>query len=194
MKILWLDTETTGLDPKLNDIIQLAMIIEVGGEVKERIEYKIKPFNLHNISQEALNVNGITLQEMEGYPTVKEVYRGLIDVWGKYIDKFDKADKFIPAGYNVSFDIDFLREFFLKHDKYFGSWVWQYKPLDPLSLIRYLEYRNYLKLENHKLETICRHFGIEIKAHDAMADIEATRELVKMLDTKIVYCLDNSSR
>jgi DNA polymerase III epsilon subunit-like protein len=33
------------------------------------------------------------------------------------------------------------------------------------------------ELDNYKLTTVCEFFGIEFKAHDALADIKATREL-----------------
>jgi oligoribonuclease (3'-5' exoribonuclease) len=33
VKIFWFDTETTGLDPVVNSIVQLAAIIEIDGEV-----------------------------------------------------------------------------------------------------------------------------------------------------------------
>jgi len=35
-----------------------------------------------------------------------------------------------------------------------------------------------LKLENYRLETSAKHYGIKINAHDALSDIEATRELI----------------
>ena len=34
-KVFWFDVETTGLDSKIHDIIQLACIIEINGEIKE---------------------------------------------------------------------------------------------------------------------------------------------------------------
>ena len=42
-KIFYFDTETTGLDPKRHDIIQLAYIVEINGEVKEEGEFKLQP-------------------------------------------------------------------------------------------------------------------------------------------------------
>ena len=33
-------------------------------------------------------------------------------------------------------------------------------------------------LENYRLETSAKHYGIDINAHDSMSDIEATRELI----------------
>ena len=54
--------------------------------------------------------------------------------------------------------------------------------LDPLYSIRLLQIDEVLPvLENNKLETWCKHFGIELKAHDSLEDIEATKKLIGKL-------------
>ena len=54
--------------------------------------------------------------------------------------------------------------------------------LDPLYSIRLLQIAEVLPvLENNKLETWCKHFGIELKAHDSLEDIEATKKLIGKL-------------
>jgi DNA polymerase III epsilon subunit-like protein len=95
-----------------------------------------------------------------------------------YVDKYNKNDKFIPVGYNVNFDIGFLREFFLKNgNKYYGSYF-DYHFLDGMALTFFMRYIGKLNLENYRLETSCKHYGIEINAHDALSDIEGTRDLI----------------
>ena len=34
---------------------------------------------------------------------------------------------------------------------------------------------------SHKLVDVCKHFGIELDAHDALSDIKATRQLIYKL-------------
>ena len=176
-KILWVDCESTGLDSKLNDIIQLAMMIEIDGEIKEKHNFFMQPFSYDNISMEALKINGRTIEEIKTFPMPQEVYKQVLAIFDKYINKFDKFDKFSPGGYNVGFDRGFMNEWFIKNgNKFFGSYV-DYHLIDPHPVIGLLEYKGILKLENYHLETSCKFFNIEIKAHDAMSDIEATREL-----------------
>ena len=67
-KVIYFDTETTGLDPVKNDIIQLACIIEIDNQVVDEFEFKIKPFDFQNISQEALDVHGYTLEMLREFP------------------------------------------------------------------------------------------------------------------------------
>lgn len=181
MKIIYLDTETTGLDCKLNDIIQLSGMIEIDGEIKEEFDYKIRPREGSEISEEALEIHGMNREMLMSFPDQRVIYLNFCDLLSKYCNKFDKSDKFHLAGYNVRFDLDFLKSFFEKQgDSYFGSWF-NYKCIDPMPLLHFMEYAGYVSLDNYKLENVCFHYGIEIKAHDAMSDIKATKELIEKL-------------
>lgn len=176
-KAFYFDVETTGLNPWKQDIIQLAFIIEIDGEVKEKKCLYIAPFAPENATDEALKINGYTLDEVKKFPPPLEAHKELCDTLGKYVNKFNKNDKFHPIGYNVKFDVGFLQSFFKKcEDKYYGSWF-NWRLVDPIYRIHELAYEGKLDLPNHKLETVCKHFDIPIQAHDAISDINATREL-----------------
>lgn len=186
MKILFLDTETTGLDAKDNDIIQLAGIVEIDGQIKEKFNFFVQPFNYNNVSPEALAIHNITIETIKGFPKPETLRLRLIEVLGKYVDKYNRNDKFYPAGQNVLFDISFLKENFLKNsDIYYGSWFWNY-PIDLLSITTLLRVKGILKTENLKLETLAKHFGIELKAHDAASDISATRTIINLILNKYI--------
>ena len=114
-KVLYFDVETTGLDAKLNDIIQLSGIIEIDGEIKETFNLKMQPFDWTTISSEALNVTGTTDEMLKSYGTPQKAFSDFIGLLSTYVDRYDKTDKMYAAGYNVQFDIGFLREFFLKN-------------------------------------------------------------------------------
>lgn len=180
-KVLYFDVETTGLDAKLNDIIQLSGIIEINGEIKETFNLKMQPFDWTTISSEALNVTGTTDEMLKSYGTPQKAFSDFIGLLSTYVDRYDKTDKMYAAGYNVQFDIGFLREFFLKNgDVYFGSWF-SGRVIDPLYLCSYFDLMGKFSLPNYKLATVCDHLGIEIQAHDALSDIQATRNLVYKL-------------
>ena len=180
-KALYFDVETTGLNPWKNDIIQFACLVEINGEVKEEFETKIRPISFENIDQKALEVHKYTVAQLETFPHPKEAYNSIIRVLEKYVSKFDKNDKFIPAGYNVKFDADFLQNFFKKNDdKYYGSWFnWRF--VDPMYTLYQMDYERRIALPDYKLSTVCTHFGISLNAHDALSDIKATRQLVDIL-------------
>ncbi len=181
-KVLYLDCETTGLDPTKNDIIQLAMIVEIDGVVKGEYNFKCQPFSYDNIETDALLTHGIKIDEIKKFPPPLEMFADLEGVFDEHVDRFNKADKFLPAGYNTVFDLNFLAQFFSKskpEDRYgIGSFI-KWSPFDLLAHLRNKAFVNGTELENFKLETVAKAHGIELAAHDALADIRATRELCK---------------
>ena len=179
-KVFYFDVETTGINWWENEIIQLGYIIEIDGEIKLEKNLKAKPNNWNVISPQALEVTGLSIDILKNYPDQSLMYKELVSDFSKYIDKFNSTDKFYVAGYNVQFDIDFLAEFFKKNkDNYLGSWI-NWKRLDPLAILHIMDFQNKINLSNYKLETVCKHFNIEIDAHDAFSDIRATRSLLKI--------------
>lgn len=176
-KALYFDVETTGLNDYKNDIIQFACIVEINGEVVEEWETKVSPIDFTSIEPKALETNGLKIGDLRSFPNPKEVHAQMNKLFGKYIAKFDKGDKFAPAGYNVKFDVGFLQSFFKKNDdKYYGSWF-NWKLIDPLNTLHQMDYEGKINLPDYKLSTVCTHFGIPLKAHDALSDIRATRQL-----------------
>ena len=181
-KIFWLDTETTGLDPREASIIQLAGLVEVDGKLRDKVNVFMRPFEGSKIAMEALEVNRRSLPEITRFPEIQTGMRKLKAVLGKYVDKYDREDKFVPAGYNVGFDVGFLRKYFERQeDPYFGSYFFTAN-LDVLAYVAWEVAQNGLRVANHKLETVCGHFGIKIRSHDAMGDITSTRKLFYKLN------------
>ncbi len=177
-KILWIDTETTGLDPKRHGIIQIAGIVDIDGEVKEAFDIKIAPSADVEIDPAALEVHGISEDILLTYPEARVSFNGLQKVMSVYVDRYDKRDKFFMAGYNVHFDEQFIRSFFQRNNNnYYGSWF-HWPVIDVATLVGIASAKGALPaLGNFKLSTICEHCGISIKAHDALSDIMATRNL-----------------
>lgn len=182
MKKLWFDTETTGIDSYKNDIVQIAGLIEINGEIVEEFNIKCQPRNWESISDEALGVTGLTLTDLKSYQAPGYALNQLIKIFDKHISKFDKADKFTPCGHNVKFDLDMLQSFFKKGGEKYGTGAYQnWAAIDTLSFARIVDDIIGLNVENHKLETLCNKFNITIDAHDALSDIKATRLVYKEL-------------
>ncbi|MFH1788038.1 MAG: hypothetical protein ABH834_01500 [Candidatus Altiarchaeota archaeon] len=126
----------------------------------------------------------------EIYEPPLKAYNRLKGILDSYVNKYDRADKFMVAGYNVGFDISFLEAFFRKMgDNYLYSYI--SSPLDMLSVTRYLSYMGILKTADHKLETVCEAMGIPLEAHNAMSDIRATREIAfevpRLVDENVIF-------
>lgn len=113
---------------------------------------------------------------MEGFADIRTMLE-------EYVNPYNKTDKFTACGYNVSFDLGFLHSFFQKcGDLFFYSFVFK-QTLDLLPVVIFLQRAGLIEVENCKLETVCKHFDIEVVAHNAWADVAATRELYEKLTT-----------
>jgi len=184
VKTFYYDLETTGLNPEKHAIIQLAHIIDIDGEIVEEGEFLIRPYEKDLIDDKALKVNKRTREEIAGFEDPNVAFWQLENKLSEYIDCYDRSDKFYPAGYNIEgFDIPFLQEYFRKAEQpYYGSYF-NYKPIDPMRILFWLNWMGKIDLPNIKLETVCNHYGIDIDAHDAVSDTRAARELILRMKT-----------
>ena len=95
----------------------------------------------------------------------------------RYVNKYDRNDKFWWVGQNPRFDMDFVEALFkAEGDAYFGSWF-DRRPVDTITLMIAARLRGHIRPANYKLATLCETMGIPLDAHDALNDIRATRLL-----------------
>lgn len=187
-KILWIDTETTGLDANKNGIIQIAALYEVNGEIKDRFVTHIKTFDNDFIDPEALKVNELTKEDITGFPSPQLIFISFTDFLCKLVNKYDKSDKLIIAGYNVDFDIRFLKAFWKKnHDTYFGS-LFYWVPIDVMKEVVSSRAMLNLPIPPHiKLVDMIEYFDLKVPngLHDAEVDIEMTRKVYQKIKEQL---------
>lgn len=180
MKILWLDVETTGLDSKKNDIVSLAAIIDIDGQVVDSIYLEMQPVSYENISPEALKVNGYTIEQIKTFQTPQEALKKFMAFLGKHCNKFNKSDKYILGGHNVAtFDKGFVADWAAKlGEKYLFSYL-DYHVIDTVQIAMLFKVAKKLPTANIKLGTLTEHFKIVVTGslHNSKTDIEATRNL-----------------
>ena len=181
MKVVFFDLETTGTLVNRHGIHQLSGAIVVDGEVKEEFDLRVQPNPKAEIIQEALDVAGVTKEQILSYPPMGIVFSSFIAMLDKYVDRFDKKDKFFLAGYNnASFDNQFLRAWFLQNgDKYFGSWFWS-NSIDVMVLATPYLAAKRTEMENFKQGTVAKTLGIQVddsKLHDALYDIQICKAI-----------------
>lgn len=177
MKLLFLDTETTGLDPVKNGIIQISGIIEIDGVVKEEFDFRCNIFPGKVCNGDALECNGKTLEQIKTFEDPRVVYRKLVGILTKYIDRYDKNDRFYLVGQNVKFDYDMMRQWFEDNgDRYFYTFIF-YHLIDIITISALFHITGIMKLPNMKLVTVAEHFGIKFNAHDSKEDIRVCREI-----------------
>lgn len=175
INFIWLDSETTGLDANFNDVIQLACLPYINGvAATSSFNEYCQPINWDAVDDAALRVNGITRQQLKTFQSADKLVDNLV----KYLDQFNV--KFTIAGFNVGFDKDFIAALFKKvgrENDFLRLFTTDIR--DTLKKAKLLKSK--LNTENLKLSTLCKHFDIEINAHDALSDIIATAKLDKVL-------------
>lgn len=188
MKLCFIDLETTGLDYKSCAIHQLSGTIIIDGDVKEKFDFKIKPFDGSIIVEEALKASNVTLDMVNSYENSINAYTKFINMLSKYVNKFDRYDKMFIVGYNVqAFDVNFVREWFIRHnDKYYGSWFWA-NTLDVMLLAtpHLADIRH--KMINFQQGTVAKQLGIEVddtKLHDGAYDIDICHKIYNIVCNK----------
>jgi DNA polymerase III epsilon subunit family exonuclease len=150
------DVETTGVDPRMADLVEIAAVRVKDGAITDRWSTLVNPGRPIVGNQ----MHGITDADVAGAPSPAEAARAALDfVGGAHV-----------VGHSVGFDIGFIEEALGG-----GTKVDTAKVLDTLTIAR----EGYPDLENYKLPTLSHFFGIELKEnHRALPDAEATAELL----------------
>lgn len=152
------DTETTGLTPAGNDIIEISAIKFDNFIPVSTFSTLLKPRN--PIPPDATRINGITNEMVQSAPSFSEIKSSLEDFIGEY-----------PIiAHNAAFDIKFLHASGLQ----FRENAIFYDTLE-LSRKHIRDCMDGSKLENYKLTTVCNECSIYFSgAHRSTADALAT--------------------
>ena len=178
MRILWMDTETGGLEAGYHEMLTIAGIVEIDKEIVNEFHFKIKPKYPDRLEPAALEYNNLTEAQVVAFEDPFNVFYKLKKIFVKYGLRYDKL---ICAGHNVGFDRRFLNAFFEEQGYKQLHYYLDYHSLDTMSVAAWLRYVGKLDIKNLKLSSLCQHFGIDFEAHDALEDIRATRELAHRL-------------
>lgn len=193
LKLLYLDTETSGLDPKQNALLQISGIIEIiepnKTTITKEFDFKLRPHPSAIIEDKALKCNHTTREQLLDPDRLEpiDVYKKLKSIFLTHINRYDKQDKLYLVGQNVHFDYGFLLELWKRHqDDYLGSFI-HHNKIDLIALTASFKIAGVLpsdeRLPNMKLESLCRYFGLDDQKHDSLSDIKQTRQIfIRMVD------------
>ena len=189
MILLYIDTETTGLDTATCSIWQLSgYISDTATGTSDSFDYKMRPYRNEIISKEAAAKTGATQEELDSYPSQSEVFSNFTALLSKYVDLEDWNQRVIPVGYNISFDLDFLRSWFAFNNSatLFSRNIY-FPGIDVMYLAAYCLLGERSKMRNFQLSTVYEKLtGKSLaNAHNAMADIDATKELLNVVVGKL---------
>lgn len=188
MKILFADTETTGLSSKqgMHEIVQVGGIITEGRTVLESVSVKSQPVNWDKISQQALDVTNLTVEKLKTYSKPVDAFNEFYAVIKKHITP---GTKIKLAGQNIKFDIRFMELWWntwKSHeiptfDRVFDT----SNPYELMDITKPLKSMGILVVDNVKLGTVASALMIKPHGdlHDAMTDIDLTyRTMFDLID------------
>lgn len=172
-----IDIETTGLDARYDQIIEIGALKVENGSIVDKFESFIKPNGFYYLDDNEnkifsyvdefiTNLTGITNVMLEKAPSAEVVLPNFI--------KFINND--ILIGHNVNFDINFLYDITFEKLKI----KLQNDYVDLMRLSRKI----YPEFKNHKLNTIAKNLNITLdNNHRAFGDCNITHEcLIKLAD------------
>ena len=155
-ELVVIDVETTGTDPKMSDLLEVAAVKVKGTEIVDRWSTFVNPGRPIVGNQ----MHGITDKDVKGAPSPREAADQLLAFVG---------DAKI-VGHNVGFDLAFIEE--AKGDGF------RFQPgtyLDTLVIAR----EGYPGGDSYKLPDLARFFGVDLtQSHRALPDAEATANLL----------------
>ncbi|MBF0577714.1 3'-5' exonuclease [Dysgonomonas sp. GY617] len=181
-KLIFFDTETTGIDPYLHGMHQLAGEIVIDGEVVAKFDYRINPFKGCKIDNEALNVSHTNVLDFRKYNQEFQVLYMLTNLLLDYKSYSNNNDKFYLVGWRApEFDVKFLKAFFDRNSSLgtFDSFFWS-NPIDVKTLAtqHLIDERPFM--ESFSLAPVAKYLDIEVdesKLHSAAYDAYLGRKV-----------------
>jgi len=163
-KVVVFDTETTGLDPSLDEVVELATLTAAEGGMSETHAYLCNRVDvgeserIHGLSNAFLTEHGEPPEE----------------VLGRFLEQTEGA---VFVGHNVGFDLRMVRA----HARRLGLDVPPFVWADTLDLAH-----RFAKATDFRLETLAETLDLTHKpAHRATDDVRTTWDLLQALAPKI---------
>lgn len=157
VKRVFIDFETGSLDTKRCPMLSVSMIIEIDGTVVETFNSLCKPYDESLVTEKALEVNGLHLEQLRDEREESHVFAAMIKCLSKYLDLSDRSDRFFFVAHNAGFDDAVFRSLVYRNanDKKLRSKIfWTgFLCTRVLALNALCEVRHKMKVFN--LSTIC---------------------------------------
>lgn len=169
------DVETTGLDSRVNDVIELSLYrLGVGDSESNQKTWLIRPTNFEGIGADALRINGHKLEEIKRYPEASKV---IVEIENWLAEDGATTSQRALLGQNVSFDKDMLEQLWIKCQSK-DSFPFGRRYLDTMTIELFFSYCQGQFAEGYSLSNLVKKYGVtNTKAHTAAADVLATKQV-----------------
>lgn len=177
-KILFIDTETGGIDPASHSLLSLALVVWKELEIRASIEILVNDGVLH-VTEKALEINGINLSEHQKKAVTPVI---ALERFHQFLDThFPKDEKIILGGHNINFDVNFLNAFLTQNGVNFQQ-RFSHRFVDTSAILFYLYLTGKIKRKLTASQDAFDYFGITVQGrHTALGDAFATAQLFSKL-------------
>jgi DNA polymerase-3 subunit epsilon len=172
-EILFIDTETGGLDPSVHALLSIGMAHWKDGEILGTREILVQPGG-RTVDSRALDINKIDLR---AHVKVALARRSAAELFYRTCEEWfpthGKHNRITLGGHNVGFDVNFIRPLF--GDRWADTY--SHAVIDTSSVFALLWHSGRIQSECRSLDQGLRYFGIEVasgKRHTALGDAVAT--------------------
>ena len=173
------DTETTGLDTKTDDVVQMAGVRILRNHILVEDEFETLVAPRRKIPPSSTKIHGITDDMVIGAPHFPEAVRGFLD----YVDDA------VVVAHNAGFDMAFVNreagEACQNHNDRVLCTAQLSQALDP-------------QINDHTLDAIALRYGVEIdeaRRHTALGDAYMTakvfQKMLPMLEDREITTLEH---
>jgi DNA polymerase III epsilon subunit-like protein len=181
-RLLFIDTETGGLDPNKHSLLSLAMVIWEDMEIIDSQEILIND-GILSATKEALSINKIDIEKHK--QSAISSPQAIEQIFLFISNHFPRQRKITLAGHNVHFDADFLRAFFSANNKNFSKYF-SHRIIDTSSILYYLYLAGHIKHRAISSDEAFDLFDIKVEGrHTAIGDAIATTKLF----TRLLYLI-----
>lgn len=188
MRLLFVDTETGGLDPTKHSLLQIGLVC-YDSEAREILAQK--KINVKHdeyvVTAKAMQINGINLVNLDASGN---------DTWGALMQVINFLEGYFPmkiqstsdrdvvgarpskpivmVGHNLILDKGMLHKLFDEFGMSLDSWI-SYRSIDTMSFLYALQFLGKIPAEVDGLFEAAQHFGItQLRPHDALDDCLTT--------------------
>lgn len=161
--LLFLDTETGGLNARDHDLVSVACILTdpTGQTVLE--EYDTLVYPMKPVDPKAAAVNGYTKEAWDG---------NAIHASQAMVKVLQMLNGAMMVCHNTPFDKSFIEAALWINKQ---KWTGRYHTMD--TMVMAMPFLRAGLVENIKLETLTKYFGIEHVKHRALGDVRACRQV-----------------
>ncbi|WP_257311165.1 3'-5' exonuclease [Geothrix fuzhouensis] len=185
MNLVWIDTETGGLDPSRHSLLTLALVAKPRHGWEPIVDEIAFRHPTYVVEADAMAVNRIDL--VQHHAKALEPTTAVARIEAFLDANVPQGEKVMLGGHNVGFDIAFLMPYLRQHGPHLVG-RFSHRLVDTMTLATALRVGGLLPEGKGGLTDLLQHYGIDLaddQRHTALGDALATARLFHRMTSDI---------